>query len=147
MYSLKESEYREADLPVNGIIPLYDIEASKYHELFLNIENFVSIINIKKQDSEKYEMPFTHGLIVSDCSQYTNLLFKKRDAHYIRFLLKCPFGSSDFYFDTPETYRHISEIKRQYGSISNIICKYLLTAVSDKDGVLYDYFEAYAELV
>lgn len=146
LYSLEQSGYQEAELPVNGIIPLYDIEASQYHELLLDLEKFASVINIKQQNSKKYETSYTHGLIVPDYKKYNNILFKKSNTCYIRFLLKVPFESSDSYFDTMETYEHISNIQIKYGLISRIICKYLLTAVSNEDDILYDYFEAYAEI-
>lgn len=95
LYSLKQSGYQEADLPVNGIIPLYDIEASQYHELLLDLEKFASVINIKQQNPKKCETSYTHGLIVSDYKKYNNIIFKKSDKLYIRFLLKAPFEESE----------------------------------------------------
>lgn len=145
LYSLERAGFQETNLPIKGIIPLYDINAFQYSELLINLENFSVVLDYDPHQGDPYKFQYQFGLIVSDCSKYEHLLFKPENApgKYIRFLLKIPYeqGFENYRIDV-----YLDALQKEYGRTDRIICKYLLTCVDQKDDILYDYFDAYAQL-
>ena len=147
LHYLQQIQYQRSDLPIAGAIPLYATSELNYHELLQDLEKFFLLINIERPAAagKQPTLTFEHGLVIADCSQYSEIMFRRPmpTPKYVRFLLKLPYDDNTA--DEP-VLMQIKNIEDSYGRVALIASRYLLTAVDDQDDVLYDYFDAYAEI-
>lgn len=120
----------------------------EYKKLILNLESFREVIMLSCDSTADFVFSRLVGFHVPITYPHGTTIWQRdnNSNDYVRFLLQIPYEHIEDESTQHVLHKKANEIAGIYGVPSAFVCEYLLTTRDPSDNILYDYYDAYAEI-